>query len=173
MFILIRKIFELVKSIAISLVIAVFIINFMFQIVTVNGGSMLPSLQNNDRLVLEKISKRITDTKRNDIVVIKYPADISQRLIKRVIAVAGDKVKINNNILYINDKVINEYYKNENFMRDYDEIVVPKDSIFVLGDNRNFSKDSRSSDVGFVKLNLLEGKAVIRLYPFNKMGRIR
>ena len=173
MFILIRKIFELVKSIAISLIIAVFIINFMFQIVTVNGESMVPSLQNNDRLVLEKISKRITDTKRNDIVVIKYPADISQRLIKRVIAVAGDKVKINNNILYINDKIVNEYYKNENFMRDYDEIVVPKDSIFVLGDNRNFSKDSRSSDVGFVKLNLLEGKAVIRLYPFNKMGRIR
>jgi signal peptidase I len=172
-FILIRKIFELAKSIAISLVIAVFIINFMFQIVIVNGESMLPTLQNNDKLVLEKISKRITATKRNDIVVIKYPADISQRLIKRVIAVAGDTVKINNNILYINDKIVNDLYKNENFMMDFDEIEVPKDSIFVLGDNRNFSKDSRSSDVGFVKLNLLEGKAVIRLYPFNKMGRIR
>ena len=173
MFILIKKIFQLVKSIAISLIIAVFIINFMFQIVIVNGESMLPTLQDNDKLVLEKISKQITTTKRNDIVVIKYPADISQRLIKRVIAVAGDKVKINNNILYINDKIVNEYHKNENFMRDFDEIEVPKDSIFVLGDNRNFSKDSRSSDVGFVKLNLLEGKAVIRLYPFNKMGRIR
>ncbi|MBU3110754.1 signal peptidase I [Clostridium lacusfryxellense] len=170
---MIKKIFELAKSIAISLIIAVFIINFMFQIVIVNGESMLPTLQNNDKLVLEKISKRITATKRNDIVVIKYPADISQRLIKRVIAVAGDTVKINNNTLYINDKIVNEYYKNENFMMDFDKIEVPKDSIFVLGDNRNFSKDSRSHDVGFVKLNLLEGKAVIRLYPFNKMGRIR
>ena len=173
MFTLKRKIFELVKYIAISIIIAVFIINFIFQIVTVNGESMVPTLQNNDKLVIEKISKRIISTKRNDIVVIKYPADISQRLIKRVVAIAGDKVKINDNILYINGKVINEYYKNENFMKDYDETLVPQDSIFVLGDNRNFSKDSRNSDIGFVKLNLLEGKAVIRLYPFNKMGRIR
>ncbi len=168
-----KETFAVVKYIAISLLIAVFIINFVFQIVTVNGESMVPTVQNNDKLIIEKVSYRITAAKRNDIVVIKYPADISQRIIKRVIAVAGDKVKINNNILYINDEIINEHYKNENFMEDYDEALVPQDSIFVLGDNRNFSKDSRSSDVGFVKLNLLEGKAVIRLYPFNKMGGIK
>jgi signal peptidase I len=171
--ILIRKTFEVVKSMAISLVIAIFIINFIFQIVTVSGESMIPTLQNNDKLILEKVSYRIASPKRNDIVVIRYPADIRERIIKRVIAVAGDKVKINDNILYINGKTVDEYYKNEDFMKDYDEAEVPKDSIFVLGDNRNFSKDSRSSDIGFVKLNLLEGKAVIRLYPFNKMGRIR
>lgn len=168
-----KKVFVVVKSTAISLVIAVFIINFIFQIVTVNGESMFPTLQNNDKLILEKVSYRIIPAKRNDIVVIKYPADIGQRIIKRVIAVAGDKVKISDNIIYINGKIINEYYKNESIMRDYDETIVPKGSMFVLGDNRNFSKDSRSSDIGFVKLNLLEGKAVIRLYPFNKMGRIR
>ncbi|MGH4050533.1 MAG: signal peptidase I [Clostridium sp.] len=167
------KIFELVKSIAISLLIAVFIINFIFQIVVVNGESMMPTLQNNDKLILEKLSKQIVATKRNDIVVIKYPADTRQRLIKRVIAVAGDTVKISDNRMYINGKIVNEFYKNEIFMKDYDETMVPADSIFVLGDNRNFSKDSRSRDIGFVKLNLLEGKAVIRLYPFNKMGRIR
>jgi signal peptidase I len=171
--ILTKKVFVVVKSTAISLVIAVFIINFIFQIVTVNGESMFPTLQNNDKLILEKVSYRIIPAKRNDIVVIKYPADIGQRIIKRVIAVAGDKVKISDNIIYINGKIINEYYKNESIMRDYDETIVPKGSMFVLGDNRNFSKDSRSSDIGFVKLNLLEGKAVIRLYPFNKMGRIR
>ena len=167
------KIFDVVKSTAISLIIAVFIINFMFQIVTVNGESMIPSLYNNDKLILEKVSYRITSPKRNDIVVIKYPADTRERIIKRVIAVAGDKVKINDNILYVNGKTIDEYYKNEDFMQDYDEAEVPKDSIFILGDNRNFSKDSRSNDIGFVKLNLLEGRAIIRLYPFNKMGRIR
>jgi len=171
--ILIRKIFEVVKSIAILLVIVMFIINFIFQIVTVNGESMAPTLHNNDKLILGKVSYRITAIKRNDIVVIKYPADIRERIIKRVIAVAGDKVKINDNILYINGKAINEYYRNEDFMKDYDEVLVPPDSIFVLGDNRNFSKDSRSIDIGFVKLNLLEGKAVIRLYPFNRIGRIR
>ncbi len=168
-----RKIFEVVKYIAISIVIAVFIINFIFQIVTVSGNSMIPTLQNNDKLVLEKVSYRITAPKRNDIVVIKYPADIRERIIKRVIAVPGDKIKISNNILYINGKTITEHYTNEDFMSDYDESKVPQDSVFVLGDNRNFSKDSRSSEIGFVKLNLIEGKAVIRLYPFNKMGRIR
>ena len=173
MYVLNTKIFDVVKSTAISLIIAVFIINFMFQIVTVNGESMIPSLYNNDKLILEKVSYRMTSPKRNDIVVIKYPADIRERIIKRVIAVAGDKVKINDNILYVNGKTIDEYYKNEEFMQDYDEAEVPKDSIFILGDNRNFSKDSRSNDIGFVKLNLLEGRAIIRLYPFNKMGRIR
>jgi len=154
-------------------VIVIFIINFIFQIVTVNGQSMVPTLKNNDKLILEKVSKWLIDVKRNDIVVIKYPADIRQRIVKRVIAVAGDKVKINDNILYLNGKIVNEYYKNESFMKDYDEVLVPQNSIFVLGDNRNFSKDSRSNDIGFVKLNLLEGKVLIRLYPFNKMGRIR
>jgi len=169
----IKKTFEIAKSIAISLVIAIFIINFIFQIVTVSGESMIPTLKNNDKLILEKVSYRITSPKKNDIVVIRYPADIRERIIKRVIAVAGDKVKINDNILYINGKAIDEYYKNEDFIKDYAEAEVPQDSIFILGDNRNFSKDSRSDDIGFVKLNLLEGKAVIRLYPFNKMGRIR
>jgi len=167
------KIFELVKSIAISFLIAIFIINFIFQIVVVNGESMIPTLQNNDTLIIEKLSRRILATKRNDIVVVRYHADTRQRLIKRVIAVAGDKVKISDNRLYINGKIINENYKNEKFMKDYDETIVPAGSIFVLGDNRNFSKDSRSYDIGFVKLNLLEGKAIIRLYPFDKMGRIR
>jgi signal peptidase I len=170
---LIKKITNVTKSIAISLVVAIFIINFIFQIVIVSGESMVPTLQDNDKLILEKVSYRITSPKKNDIVVIRYPADISERIIKRVIAVAGDKVKINDNKLYINGKAIDEYYKNEDFMQDYAEAEVPQDSIFILGDNRNFSKDSRSSDIGFVKLNLLEGKAVIRLYPFNKMGRIK
>ena len=173
MHVLNRKKLKIVKYIAISLTIAVIITNLIFEIVTVDGISMVPTLQNNDKLILEKIPKRILFVKRNDIVVVMYPADIRQRLIKRVVAVGGDRVKISNNITYINGKIINEYYKNKSSIRDYDEVLVPQDSIFVMGDNRTFSKDSRSSDIGFVKLNLLEGKVVIRLYPFNKMGRIR
>jgi signal peptidase I len=168
-----RKISKAVKYTAILLVIAIFIINFSFQVVTVDGESMFPTLHSNDKLVIERLSYRITSTKRNDIIVIRYHADIRERIIKRVIAVSGDSVKISDNILYINGETINEYYKNVGFTRDFDEAQVPSDAVFVLGDNRNFSRDSRSSDIGFVKLNLIEGKAVIRLYPFNKMGRIR
>ncbi len=168
-----RKVLELVKFMAISLIIAVFIINFIFQIVTVKGESMIPTLQNNDKLILERVTYRIASVKKGDIVVVKYPADIRERIIKRVIAVGGDRVKISHNILYINGETINEYYRNEAFMKDYNEVLVPQGSVFILGDNRNFSNDSRSNDIGFVKLNLLEGKAIIRLYPFNKMGRIR
>ncbi|MEK6264387.1 MAG: signal peptidase I [Clostridium sp.] len=168
-----KKTSKAVKYTAILLVTSVFIINFLFQVVTVNGKSMVPTLQSNDKLILERVSYRIMSPKRNDIVVIRYPADIRERIIKRVIAVAGDTVKICDNILYINGKTISEYYINEDYMSDYDEIQVPLDTVFVLGDNRNFSSDSRSDDIGFVKLNLIEGKAVIKLYPFNKMGRIR
>ncbi|MBK5240929.1 signal peptidase I [Clostridium sp.] len=168
-----RRNLKVVKFITILLVISVFTINFLFQVVTVNGESMVPTLHNNDKLILERVSYRIMSPKRNDIVVIRYHADIRERIIKRVIAVSGDVVKISDNILYINGKTINEYYRNVGFMRDFDEAQVPSDAVFVLGDNRNFSSDSRSDDIGFVKLNLIEGKAVIRLYPFNKMGRIR
>ena len=161
----------------VSLAVAALLIIFVVQTAVVNGTSMFKTLNNNDRLIVEKITYDFGRPKRGDIVVIKYPADTSQRFIKRVIAVGGDKLKIDNGNLYINGKLQKENYILQKMDSPIDQnfksgVTVPKGTIFVMGDNRNDSHDSRFSDVGFVKLNLVVGKAIFRFYPFDKFGTI-
>lgn len=169
---MVKEFIELLKSVVIAVIATFIIITFIFQTVSVDGLSMQPTLQNNDRLILEKVTYYFRKPKPGDIVVIKYPSDTSQKFIKRVVAVGGDKVKIQNNKLYINGVAKEEKYINEETMQDFSEVEVPEGTIFVLGDNRNHSEDSRFADVGFVKLKLVVGKASFRIYPFNTVGRI-
>lgn len=171
---MIKDIIELIKSIFIAIVAAVLIITFVFETVSVDGQSMSPTLAHKDRLIVEKVSYYFRKPKTNDIIVLKYPADTREKFIKRVIAVAGDKVKIEDNRLFINGIEKDEPYIKENFINGfYNEVTVPENTIFVLGDNRNNSKDSRFPDVGFVNLKLVVGRAALRIYPFNNIGRIR
>ncbi|MCH3964004.1 MAG: signal peptidase I [Clostridium sp.] len=167
---MLKELVDIGKSILIAVVAAFLIITFVFETVSVDGHSMDPTLNNGDRLIVEKVSYYFRDPKPGDIVVIKYPADPSEKFIKRVIAVGGDRVKIQNGKLYINDKIKNEPYILETMIGDFGEVTVPDNTIFVLGDNRNNSRDSRFQDVGFVKYKLVVGRAAFRIYPFNKMG---
>ena len=171
---MIKDIIELIKSIFIAIIAAVLIITFVFETVSVDGQSMSPTLAHKDRLIVEKVSYYFRKPKVNDIIVLKYPADTREKFIKRVIAVAGDEVKIEDNRLFINGIEKDEPYIKERFINGYyNKVTVPENTIFVLGDNRNNSKDSRFSDVGFVNLKLVVGKAALRIFPFNKIGRIR
>jgi signal peptidase I len=171
---MIKNIIELIKSIFIAIIAAMLIITFVFETVSVDGQSMSPTLAHRDRLIVEKVSYYFRKPKVNDIIVLKYPADTREKFIKRVIAVAGDKVKIEDNRLFINGIEKDEPYIKETFINGYyNEVTVPENTIFVLGDNRNNSRDSRVPDVGFVNLKLIVGKAALRIYPFNKIGRIR
>ncbi|MCM8710606.1 signal peptidase I [Clostridium sp. SYSU_GA19001] len=171
---MIKEIVELVKSIVIAIIAAILIITFVFETVSVDGQSMFPTLDHKDRLIVEKVSYYFRKPEVGDIVVFKYPADTREKFIKRVIAVSGDKVKIEDNKLYVNGIEKNEPYLNEKIINGYyPETTVPKNTIFVLGDNRNNSKDSRFPDVGFINLKLVVGKASIRIYPFNKIGKVR
>ena len=164
----IKELIGIAKSIIIAVILALLIINFVFETVSVEGRSMFSTLDNKDRLIVEKVSYYFSKPKPGDIVVIKNPQNIKERFIKRVVAVAGDRVKIENNKLFINDKPKDEIYIHDNIMTDFEEITVPKNTVFVLGDNRNNSKDSRM--VGSIDLKLVVGKATIRLYPFDKIG---
>ncbi|MBL4934914.1 signal peptidase I [Clostridium sp. YIM B02515] len=171
---MLKNLIELAKSVIIAIVAAVLIITFVFETVSVDGLSMFPTLNNKDRLIVEKVSYYFRYPKVNDIIVLKYPADTREKFIKRVVAVAGDKVKIEDNRLFVNGIEKDEPYLNEKFINGFfNEVTVPENTVFVLGDNRNNSRDSRFPDVGFVNKKLIVGRAVLRLYPFNKIGRIR
>jgi signal peptidase I, bacterial type len=169
---LVKELIELGKSMIIAIIAAFLIITFVFETVSVDGHSMDPTLNHKDRLIVEKVSYYFRAPKPGDIVVIKYPADPKEKFIKRVIAVGGDRVRIENNKLYINDVPKNEPYILEKTMNDFNQVTIPQNTVFVLGDNRNNSRDSRYSDVGFVDYNMVVGRAALRIYPFSRFGRL-
>ena len=158
-----EKIKEISPYVLIVVVIVVIRI-FIATPVKVDGDSMYNTLNDNDIVLLSKLSS----IDRFDIIVIKEN-DNNATIIKRVIGMPGDKVKIRNNKIYINNKIIeDEYAYGET--SDYDEITLGDDEYFVLGDNRLISKDSRY--FGAIKKSDIKGKAVFRLFPFTKFGSI-
>ncbi|HBC97690.1 MAG TPA: signal peptidase I [Clostridium sp.] len=167
-----KELIEIGKSILIAIIAAFLIITFIFETVSVDGHSMDPTLSNGDRLIVEKVSYYFRAPKPGDIVVIKYPANPKEKFIKRVIGVGGDRIKVENGKLYVNDVVKNEPYILETMTSDFNEVTVPQNTVFVMGDNRNNSRDSRFPDVGFVNYKMVVGRAALRIYPFSRMGRL-
>jgi signal peptidase I len=161
------------RDLLISLAIAVFFIVFLYQPVKVEGTSMMPSLNDQERIFINKFVYRIEPIQRGDIVVFRYPRDPSKSFIKRVIGAAGDHVRIVDGHVYVNGKLLVEDYVPPAYQdgRSYREIVVPPDSYFVLGDHRSLSNDSR--DFGPVAANYIYGKAVFGYWPVDKVGRLR
>lgn len=147
---------------------------FLMEPYLVEGSSMYPTLKHHERLVVDKISYFIGEPQRGEIVVFRYPKDQSRDFIKRVIAVAGDSVEMREGKVFVNGKQLSEdyIYKNDpkgTNMSDFRKTIVPKDTIFVLGDNRNNSEDSRFADVGFVPLSLCKGRSVAAYWPLSGM----
>ena len=161
------------RDLIISLAISAFIIIFLYQPVKVEGTSMMPSLDDQERIFVNKFVYRIEPIERGDIIVFHYPRDPSKSFIKRVIALAGDRVRIEAGQVFVNDQALDEEYVPHAFVdeRSYPEILVPADSYFVLGDHRTMSNDSR--DFGPVAASYIYGKAVFGYWPVDKMGRLR
>jgi signal peptidase I len=162
-----------VRDLIISLAISAFIIVFLYQPVKVEGTSMMPSLDDQERIFINKFVYRIEPIQHGDIVVFRYPRDPAKSFIKRVIGVAGDHVRINDGRVYLNSKLLVEDYVPRAYQddRSYADVVVPPDSFFVLGDHRSLSNDSR--DFGPVDASYIYGKAVFGYWPVDKMGRLR
>src|SRR6516162_2620202 len=161
-----------VRDILISLAVSAFFIIFLYQPVKVEGTSMMPTLEDQERVFINKFVYRLEPIQRGDVVVFRYPRDTSKSYIKRVIAVAGDRVKIEDGLLYVNDRQIDEAYVPQMYedVRSYSETVVPPHSYFVMGDHRNLSNDSR--DFGPVDESYIYGKAVFGYWPFAKLGKL-
>ncbi len=162
-----------VRDLMIALAISAFIIIFLYQPVRVEGVSMMPLLEDQERIFVNKFVYRLEPIERGDIVVFRYPHDPTKSYIKRVIGMAGDRIRIDGGQVYVNNEALDEDYVPPAYTdsRSFPEMVVPSDCFFVLGDHRSMSSDSR--EFGPVKQNLIYGKAVFGYWPMDKMGRVR
>ncbi len=161
------------RDLVISLAISGFIIIFLYQPVKVEGTSMMPGLDDQERIFINKFVYRLEPIERGDIIVFRYPRDPSKSYIKRVIGVAGDRVRIEEGQVYLNGERLREAYVPSRFAddRSYPEVVVPAHSFFLLGDHRTMSDDSR--DFGPVDERYIYGKAVFGYWPVGKLGTLR
>ena len=172
-----NSIIEWVKVFGLAIVLA-FVITLFIKPTLVSGDSMLPTLHENDYLIINKIGYKIGEPKNGDVIVFKSDLEkndgTTKDLVKRIIGVAGDKVVIKDGKVYLNDKLLDETYLSEGMDTTGDvDIVVPEGKLFVLGDNREVSLDSRYEQVGLVDVNDVEGKVLVRLYPFNDISLIK
>ena len=164
-----------IRDLALSILIAVVLIVFIYQPVKVEGTSMMPGLRDQERIFINKFTYRfgIGSIERGDTVVFWFPRDVSKSYIKRVIGLPGDEVAIDRGVVYINGKRLVENYVPEEF-RDYQSMPAERigpDEYFVLGDHRSSSNDSRAW--GTVPRRDIYGKAVFVYWPLDQMGRVR
>lgn len=163
---------EWIEAILIALVVAFIIRGFVMEPFIVEGDSMLDTLHQGERLIISKIHYRISDPHRGEILVFEYPKNPRLNYIKRIIGEPGDEVFINDGTVYINGKGLKEPYIAEPTYGTFGPAVVPPLHYFVMGDNRNNSKDSRHPDVGFIHISRIKGKALLRIWPIGEIGLI-
>ena len=171
-----KEILSWVFYIAFVLVLTWVIITFVGQRTRVDGRSMMNTLHDGDNLIVEKLSYRFSDPKRFDIIVFP-PTGKKEYYIKRIIGLPGETVQIDENgNIYINGELLEENYGAETIQnpgRAAKPITLGDDEYFVMGDNRNNSKDSRSEEVGIVKRAQIIGRAWLRIWPLNKFGLLK
>ena len=154
------------------------VITFVGQRTEVEGASMENTLHNGDNLIVDKLSYRFRDPERFDIIVFPFQYQTNTYYIKRIIGLPGETVQImEDGSIYINGEKMEESYgreviQPETIGRAAEPIVLGEDEYFVMGDNRNRSLDSRDSSIGMVDQRYILGKAVFRLFPFQKIGLI-
>jgi len=161
------------RDVVISVLVSAFIITFLYQPVRVEGTSMLPELQNEDRLFINKLAYHVGDIHRGDVVVFLYPHDHSKSYIKRIIAAPGDQLRIDHGRVFVNGEPLTESYVPLRFTddRSQPQMVIPADEYFVMGDHRSISSDSR--DFGPVDRDLIYGKAAFVYWPMEQIGVVR
>ena len=163
------------RDLLVSVVIAILVILFVYQPVKVEGTSMMPSLEDQERIFINKFIYRFKmgEIQRGDMVVFWYPNDPSKSYIKRVIGLPGDIVEIDHGEVRVNRQPLQEDYVPQAYRdsQSYEQKTVPPDEYFVLGDHRNSSNDSRNW--GPVHRRHIYGKAVFIYWPLAKLGLIR
>jgi signal peptidase I len=158
------------RDLLIAAIASVLIITFLYQPVRVEGTSMLPRLEDRDRLFINKFVYHIAAIGRGDVVVFRYPRDQEKSYIKRVIALPGDILRIDHGRVYVNGKLLHEPYVPAEYRdnQSVPEMVIPAESYYMMGDHRSISQDSRY--FGPVDRSLIYGKAVFVYWPARDVG---
>ena len=167
-----NEVYDWVESAVFVIVVMMLIFSFFSRMIVVSGQSMEPTLHHEDRLVSSRLFYK---PKAGDIVVVTQPHNVDEALIKRVIATEGQTLDINfeKGTVWVDGQKLDEPYINEPTYSQYDmefPIVIEEGKVFVMGDNRNASKDSRNSDVGQIDERYILGKIYYRVSPLQDWG---
>lgn len=162
---------DMVVIVVTAFILAMILRTFVIEGRIIPSGSMLPTLQLQDRVLVTKFNYHFKDIVRGDIIVFKPPEAIGsdQDYIKRVIGLPGEKVEVKDGQVFINDKSLNEPYLMESFNYEYGPVTIPEDSLLVLGDNRNYSFDSHLWNA-WLTTDHIKGKAFMVYWPINHIN---
>lgn len=169
--------FDFLETSVVALSIFVVVYLFLVQPHEIKGSSMEPNFHNNEYILTDKISYKFREPQRGEVIIFKAPTNNEVDYIKRVIGLPGDRIKVQDGFVYVNEMKLNESYLADktpllpgSSMQEGVEITIPPDHIFVMGDNRPHSSDSR--EFGPVSFNLIIGHAIFRYWPLPEMGLI-
>ncbi len=158
-------------TIVAAVLVAVILRAFVFVIATVDGPSMMPTLDHNEKLLVTKFTYTFSDIERGDVVICRYDKNgYNDVYVKRVIGLGGEHVRLTNGTVFIDDVPLSEDYILEPMICEDADFYVPEGSVFVMGDNRNNSADSRK--IGPIKEEQIIGKVQLRISPLNKFGSL-
>jgi len=158
-----RSVWEFFKTLIIAFVLAQLIMVSVAQAFQVEQYSMEPTLLPRDRVLVDKFFYRLRQPRHGDVIVLRYPLNTQRNYIKRIIGLPGDVLLIRDGKLYVNERQMSEPYINGTPQGNYGPFTVPEDSVFVMGDNRNNSEDSRA--FGPLKKEFIVGQALLIYWP--------
>lgn len=175
-FILKRELFDWAEALVFALAFIIIFFTFIVRLTGVKGTSMVPTLQNGDQLLISRIL--YSEPQNGDIVVINKEEAMDHPIVKRVIAVEGQTIDINfsTHEVIVDGEILYEPYINEPTAYEGDMIfplTIPEGTVFVMGDNRNMSSDSRESRLGVVDKRYILGRVLVRVFPFDKIGDVK
>jgi len=162
-----------IKCIVIALAVGLLLRFFVIEFVNVSGHSMTPGLEEGQIVLVEKISKHFSEPDYGDVVIVKFKSVDERYYVKRVMGLPGDTLEVRDGKVLRNGKALDEPYILEDYIdTPMDQITVPEDHIFVMGDNRNNSTDSRSSHVGAIPEKDIIGNGICVIFPFSDIKAV-